>query len=124
MKRVGLVVLASFAIAALAACAEPKAVDIPPVTVAKPTRPFVEEKAEKGTKLMTRKTDTVDSLHGQKIADPYRWLEESEVPEVRDWTETQNAQTRRVLDGLAGRETLKNDVTELLQIGYVNPPAI
>src|SRR5688572_25133458 len=119
MKRVvlGLVL-------AIAACGEPKAVDIPPVTMARPNKPIVEEKAEKGTKLMTRKTDTVDVLHGQKVADPYRWLEDSDAPEVRDWTEKENAHTRRVLDAIAGRETLKNEVTDLLQVGIVSPPAV
>ena len=110
-------------IVALGACAEQHVAEVPPVTVARPNRPFSEESKEKG-KLVTRKTDTVDTLHGQKVADPYRWLEDSDAPEVRDWTEAQNAQTRRVLDAIPGREKLKGEVTELLQIGYVAPPVV
>src|SRR5688572_8637455 len=108
---------------AFGGCADAKALEIPPVTVAKPTRPFLEEKQEKGSKRMTRKTDTVDSSHGQQVADPYRWLEDSESSEVHDWTEAQNQTTRRALDAIAGREGLKGGITELLQIGVVTPPS-
>ena len=40
-----------------------------------------------------------DTLHGDTIDDPYRWLEplEAESPEVREWTEAQNLHTRAVL---------------------------
>ena len=120
------IVLVSTVIAASlgASCAEPARPAIPPVTSATPPRTIQEAPSQKGTKLMTRKSDVVDMLHGVKVPDPYRWLEESDSAEVKSWTETQNAHTRKVLDAIPGRDALKNEVTELLQIGYVSAPAI
>ncbi len=110
---------------AVLSCAEPQTPAVPPVTTATPPRTIAEAPASKGTnKLVTRKTDAVDVLHGVKIADPYRWLEDSDSAEVKSWTEAQNAHTRKFLDALPGREALKSEVTELLQIGYVSPPSI
>jgi prolyl oligopeptidase len=39
----------------------------------------------------TRVVDAVDDYHGTKIADPYRWLEDLESQEVRDWAAAQTA---------------------------------
>jgi len=108
------------------ACAEPPQPVVPPVTTAIPSRAIHEHEAPKGkgTRLMTRKTDVVDTLHGVKVPDPYRWLEDGDSAEVKAWTDTQNAHTRKVIDAIAGRDALKGEVTELLQIGYVSAPAI
>lgn len=108
------------------ACAEPPPPVVPPVTTATPLRANHEHEAlkGKGTKLMTRKTDVVDTLHGVKVPDPYRWLEDGDSAEVKAWTDAQNAHTREVIDAIPGRETLEKDVTELLQIGYVSAPSI
>lgn len=37
----------------------------------------------------TRTVDVVDDYHGTKVADPYRWLEDLEDPEVRAWAAAQ-----------------------------------
>jgi prolyl oligopeptidase len=39
----------------------------------------------------TRTVDVVDDYHGTPVADPYRWLEELESQEVRDWAAAQTA---------------------------------
>jgi len=53
----------------------------------------------------TRRGDVVETLFGEAIADPYRWLEQDvrNAPEVADWVERQNAVTRHYLDGLPQR---------------------
>ncbi len=120
-------VLASVLVAA--ACAEPPAVQgIPPLTVAMPSTNAagggLTSNQRPSEKMMTRKMDVVENLHGTKVADPYRWLEEADSAEVKSWTEEQNAHTRKVIDAIAGREAIKNEATDLLQIGYVTAPSV
>jgi prolyl oligopeptidase len=37
----------------------------------------------------TRTVNVVDDYHGTKVADPYRWLEDLESKEVREWAAAQ-----------------------------------
>ena len=67
----------------------------------------------------TRADDVVEVLHGIEVADPYRWLEDGDDPEVRAWTAAQNARTREVLDAVDERRTLHRRLTELLDARVV-----
>ena len=46
-----------------------------------------------------KRSQLVETLHGVRVADPYRWLEDPGSPESRAWVDAQNALTRTVLDG-------------------------
>src|SRR5262245_12105237 len=46
----------------------------------------------------TRRTDQTDDYHGTQVADPYRWLEDSDSPEVKSWIDSENAVTRAYID--------------------------
>jgi len=70
----------------------------------------------------TRKGDVVETLHGEAVADPYRWLEDEASPEVQAWTASQTAYTRRMLDGLPGRAALAKRFWELFEIGSLGVP--
>ena len=59
----------------------------------------------------TRRSDLVETLHGVRVADPYRWLEDADSRETRAWVDTQNALTRSVLDG-TGRDALVQRLTK------------
>lgn len=51
-----------------------------------------------------RTVQVVDDYHGTRVADPYRWLEDMESPEVRRWASAQTALAERQLqDDLRGR---------------------
>ena len=41
----------------------------------------------------------VETRHGVRVADPYRWLEDAGSPETAAWVDAQNEFTRAVLDG-------------------------
>ena len=61
----------------------------------------------------TRKGDVVDVYGATRVADPYRWLEDLDSPEVAAWVAAQNAVTFAHLDTLPLREHLKRRLTEL-----------
>lgn len=121
MKLLRVAVLA--VVAVVVSCGEPPALEIPPVTVAKPTMPPSATPAE-GGRPTTKKLDLADNIHGQRVADPYRWLEDADSPEVRAWTDQQNAYTRKYLDAIPNREAFKTQIKDLLQIGYVTAPHV
>ncbi len=56
----------------------------------------------------------IDVHHGVKVSDDYRWLEDASNPEVRRWSDAQNAYTRAMLDALPGREQLRARIAKLL----------
>ena len=65
----------------------------------------------------TRTVDVVDDYHGTKVADPYRWLEELESREVRDWAAAQTAIAEPVLRQNEIRPWILNRVAELQRSG-------
>ncbi len=61
----------------------------------------------------TSTVDQVDDYHGTKVADPYRWLEDTDAPDTRDWLVEQQAMTERWLGGIDARPSLRERLTEL-----------
>ena len=63
----------------------------------------------------TRRGDTVETLFGEAIADPYRWLENDvrNDAEVADWVERQNAVTDAYLAKLPARAWFRQRIGEL-----------
>jgi prolyl oligopeptidase len=57
-----------------------------------------------------------DILHGVPVTDPYRWLEDQNSPETRAWIEAQTTYARSYLDGIPGRERMRERVRELLDV--------
>ena len=67
--------------------------------------------------------DLVELLHGHRVADPYRWLEDERSTQTTQWSELQDELARSHLDDLPGRERLHATLTALLGAGSVGPPA-
>jgi len=57
--------------------------------------------------------DVVEELHGVKVSDPYRWLEELDSPPTRAWIQAQNRLTFDWLSKIPARDRLKRRITEL-----------
>jgi prolyl oligopeptidase len=70
----------------------------------------------------TRRDDVVDDYFGTKVADPYRWMEDLNAPEVASWVEAENRTTFAYLNGLPEREVLRNRITELWNYPRVGIP--
>ena len=64
----------------------------------------------------TRHDPVVDVAFGERIADPYRWLENDvrRDPQVADWVARQNAVTRAYLDRLPMRAAFTASIRRLL----------
>lgn len=63
----------------------------------------------------TIRTEVVDELHGTKIIDNYRWLENDKAPEVREWVSLQEKITRAYLDKLPQRQGIAQRLDKLLK---------
>jgi prolyl oligopeptidase len=70
-----------------------------------------------------RKGDVVDDYFGTKVADPYRWMEDLNAPEVTQWIEAENAITFKYLESLPAREPLRKRITELWNYPKVSAPS-
>ena len=63
-----------------------------------------------------------DTLHGHKIVDPYRYLENPGDPDTKLYVERELAYTRSILDPLPGRDKINSRLSQLLEIGTVGAP--
>jgi len=70
----------------------------------------------------TRMVDSATDYHGTKIADPYRWLEASNSPDVAAWIKAQNAVTLPYLAALPGRDVLRKRITALYDYARTGVP--
>ncbi len=62
---------------------------------------------------VTPTCDQVDDYHGTLVADPYRWLEDTDSPETRAWIEAQNQVTFAFLENIPERERIRQRLTGL-----------
>src|SRR5262245_58876898 len=70
----------------------------------------------------TKKGDVVDDYFGTKVADPYRWMEALDSPEVAAWVAAENQVTFDYLGKLPLRERFKKRITELWDYPKVGIP--
>lgn len=72
----------------------------------------------------TKAEPVTETIHGVKITDPYRWLEDQNSPQTRQWLEAQEKYARSYLDALPGRAGMKKDFDALLKIDSLSAPAL
>jgi prolyl oligopeptidase len=69
-----------------------------------------------GTQLaypVTKTVAQVDNYHGTSVADPYRWLEDANSAETKDWVQAQNKVTQAWLGQIPERAGIKQRLTKL-----------
>ena len=84
--------------------------------------PHEQEKKEMLAYPKTKKVDVVDTYHGTKIADPYRWLEDDRAQEVTTWVEEQNRVTFSYLSKIPFRNKIKSRLEELYNYPRYSAP--
>ena len=62
---------------------------------------------------ISNKSDQVDNYHGTLVADPYRWLEDPDSAETRNWISAENQITFAYLNEIPAREKIKQRLTKL-----------
>jgi len=62
---------------------------------------------------VARKSDQVDTYFGTQVADPYRWLEDTDSPETKQWVTAENALTFDYLGAIPERAAIKDQLTRL-----------
>ena len=70
-----------------------------------------------------RRMNLVEDLFGHQVADPYRWLEDADAAETRDWLAAEDSLWTSYRDALPGREEFAGRVRDLLRVGAVGLPA-
>jgi len=73
----------------------------------------------------TKQVDQVDTYHGSKVNDPYRWLEADvrESKEVAEWVEAENKVTFDYLRSIPQRDAIKKRITDLWNYEKVSAPS-
>ncbi|GAB3348611.1 prolyl oligopeptidase family serine peptidase [Modestobacter lapidis] len=66
--------------------------------------------------------DLVEDLHGNAVADPYRWLEDAADPRTVEWAAGQDAVAGELLAALPGRASFAERLTRLVHAGAVGVP--
>jgi prolyl oligopeptidase len=118
VPRPTLAVLASVSLLACGGGSQssPLPVESPPAMTSSPApAEAAHAAAAKPRYPATKRDDVVDEIHGVRVADPYRWLEDATRPEVKAWMATQHEFARAHLDAAPRRAEIEKRLGELLR---------
>lgn len=71
-----------------------------------------------------QRDDVVDVLHGVRVPDPYRWLENQEGPQTREWISAEDRCTSGALDSLPDRKAISDRLAALMHTESVDVPLV
>jgi hypothetical protein len=71
----------------------------------------------------TRRAETTDVLHGIEVADPYRWLEDLDDPEVVAWARAQDEVARAWASG-PPRDALRDEIAAVAHVDRYGQPRL
>src|SRR5262245_8493157 len=69
-----------------------------------------------------QRQNVVDDVHGHRVADPYRWLEEPHSDETKLWLDAQADLFQQAAEEFPGRARLRERISELLGAGNIGSP--
>jgi prolyl oligopeptidase len=69
-----------------------------------------------------KKVDQIDDYHGTKVADPYRWLEDPDAADTRQWVQDENKITFSYLEKIPARQQIKDRMTKLMNYERYSVP--
>ena len=95
------------------ACSSPFEEPAPPPYEDPPVPAAISAQATTRVYPEARRAEVTDEYHGQVVADPYRWLEDSDSQETRAWIEAQNELTSAWLAEIPGRDAIATRLEEL-----------
>ena len=70
-----------------------------------------------------RVSDHTDMYFGTAVADPYRWMEDVDSPEVKHWVDAENALTQSFLADVPARARIHARLMELNDYERFSPPS-
>jgi prolyl oligopeptidase len=71
---------------------------------------------------VTRKAGVVDEIHGTKVPDPYRWLEDDNAEETKSWVAAQNQVTEAYLARIPQRGEIRERLAALWNFERTGAP--
>ena len=70
----------------------------------------------------TRTVDHVDTYHGTRVPDPYRWLEDDNSAETKAWVRLENAVTDKALAAMPQRDPARRLFASILNFERIGVP--
>ncbi len=70
----------------------------------------------------TRKVELTEDIHGAKVADPYRWLEDDNAAETKQWVTAQNQVTGAWLGRIPQRAEIRKRLADLWNFERTGQP--
>ena len=70
----------------------------------------------------TRKAEVSEELHGTRVADPYRWLEDDNAAETKSWVAAQNEVTESFLETIPQRGEIRKRLADLWNFERTGAP--
>jgi prolyl oligopeptidase len=71
---------------------------------------------------VARPDNVKEMIHGVEIVDPYRWLEDQDSQETKNWVAAENAYAHSLLDGLPMRERAQKRLMEMYHHDSMGTP--
>jgi prolyl oligopeptidase len=83
---------------------------------------WIIEAEEPLSRPTTRQDNVKEIMHGVEIVDPFRWLEDQNSPETREWIRAQNEYTHALLDNFPYLDKIQERYAELSRIDQISVP--